>query len=126
MTTEELRSRVEVPHKRRMWGQDVQCEPKLVTEVFGDGKKLICLTPTNTRPNYYVVRVDSTWSLSNWADGELFIDHLDDIYEAIEDEYGRSYDEETEEHRGWPALSDDSGSSWGEIDWAEYADRSAA
>ena len=117
-----LRAHIEAPHMRSMWGQPCKAEPKLVSQVFGNGQQWICLTPINTRPNYYVVRVDSSWRLSNYAEeGELLIEHLDEIYDAIEEQFGSSYDEETGEHHGWPALSEDSGSSWGSFDPTEVA-----
>jgi len=108
-------------HYRRLWGQKHLVRPALVTEVFGDGKKLVCLTPTAHRPNYYVVQVDSSWELDNFASGENFCDHLDDIYDAIEEQFGRSidhFDDCPEDcdgsgkcYQGFPGLSADDGSS---------------
>lgn len=111
-------------HYRKLWGQKHLVTPALVDEVFGDGEKLICLMPTMTRPNYYVVQVDSSWALDNFAEGETLADHLDDIYNAIEEQYGRTIEhsddcpEDCDGSRkcyvGFPGLNSE-GSSWGEI-----------
>jgi hypothetical protein len=114
------------PHERRWWGQPHTVKPVIVDEVFGDGEKLICLSPTNHRPEYYVVQVDSSWNLDNFAEGELLCEHLDEIYDAIEGQFGRPYehgDHEEDEcpdeekcYVGFPGLSEDGGCSWGEIE----------
>lgn len=115
------------------WGKEYDVTPELVPEIFGDGAQVIGLEPLNTRPNYYVVRVDSSWSTSNWGwDKPVLIDHLDDVYVAIEEYFGRAHPEECDcscgsciddcgcgcgcdcwrHHHDWPALNDEVGSSW--------------
>jgi hypothetical protein len=93
------------------WGTEYKITPLLVEEIFGDGKQLIWLEPLATRPNYYVVRVDSKWDIDNGGRDPL-CDHLDDIYEAIENEYGDSDRGEG----GWPALSTSCGMRWGNFE----------
>ena len=59
-----------------------------VTMLFGDGGKAIWLKTFGNPGGHYIVRIDSSWSVSNWGDEPLLIDHLDEIYEAIEEEFG--------------------------------------
>jgi hypothetical protein len=107
-------------HKTHFWGRDYIITPRLVEWVHGDGLQVIYFMPLNTRPNYYVVRIDSKVSLDNCDDGGFHDTVLDDLYEHIEEEYGVSSEEWTsnngrtyQRHNPWPALSDDSGSCWG-------------
>lgn len=99
---------------------------------FGDGLKLIRLFTIEQRPNYHVIRVDSSWSESNWHDGATVGEHTDDIISAIEEECGqaRSYCDECESEpcacegapdydpdAAFPAIDDGCGCSWAEIRW---------
>lgn len=97
----------------RLWGQKHMIEPVLIEGHLGDGMKLVAITPINTRPNYYLIRVDSTWSVYN-RDTPSICEHIDEIYDAIEDEVGpadQTDDDNNEIHVGWPAM-DGSGCSW--------------
>lgn len=117
-TTQRLRAAIERRCKVRHWGSDYTVTPRLVSEVFGDGRQLIWLQPLNTRPNYYVVRIDSAWNRSNLAqEGDVLCDHLDEIYDAIDDEYGRAHKADEDECRDFPALDLDAGCAWGEQEW---------
>lgn len=107
-----LRRAIERPERVHHWGQPHTVTPRLCERIFGDGAALIHITPLNTRPNYYAVRVDSSWALT----GDEFYERLDSIYGALEDEYGAAEDDELGE-REWPALDLDAGSSWGRISW---------
>jgi len=107
-------------HKTHFWGHDYIITPRLVEWVHGDGRQVIYFMPLNTRPNYYVVRIDSGVSLNNSDEGSFHDIVLDDLYDHIEDQFGRS-EEEWEgrngrtyhRHNYWPALSEDNGSCWG-------------
>lgn len=106
------------------WGYDYEVTPALVGEVFGDGRQLIYFTPLATRPNWYVVRVDSSWNESNWSNGDCIGNHTDDIYDAIEEQYGRCYDDEADEEGDpFPALDSDYGVGWGRIAMLEPGGR---
>jgi hypothetical protein len=108
------------PHFRELWGRKYKVEPALVEKVFGDGKKLLCLTPLMTRPNYYVVQIDSKWEL----DAYEFLDRLEEIYDAIEEQYGCDGDEfEGDEPPEFPTLHH-GGSTWGELDFPRKLNRS--
>jgi hypothetical protein len=62
---------------------------RLVYREFGDGHQLIAFHPPNTLPNYFVVRVDSSWQLSDSGQGvPLFCDHIGEIIKAIEAQFG--------------------------------------
>lgn len=106
--TDEEKAFLTRPHERRLWGQPHTVTPVLVSEVLGDGEKLLILSPLMTRPNYYVVQIDSSWDI----DGEEFRDHLDEIYDAVEMEFGSDAEDED---APWPALCG-GGSTWGEIE----------
>ena len=129
------RPKVETPYKITWWGQQYTCDPRFVDEALGDGNVLLGLQPLNTRPNYYVIRVDSSWHLSNCRKCEecpdYLVEHIDEIYEAIEGEYGEVesilydneealLDGEPPESEGWPVLDLSSGSSWFVLDPEEY------
>lgn len=124
--TPRLRALVERKKLVRWWGRKTFVTPRLVSAVFGDGKRLIALAPMMYRPNHFIVRIDSGWNLDNQAsDCELLIDHIDDIYETIEEEYydwpwwksyglkpGRDYGEEDSAR-----VCFEDGSTWWEEEW---------
>lgn len=70
-------------HKVRLWGAQYTVTPRLVEKIFGDGQQHLALWPISSRPEYYVVRIDSQYDL----DADESFDVLDDIYDAIEDEF---------------------------------------
>lgn len=122
--TERERTFLTTPHERSLWGQLHTITPALVDEVFGDGKRIVGLTPTMHRPNYYVAQVDSSWPLENNPCDDTFADHLDEIFDAIEEQYGRSWEhgDDCEDdcnadacHVGFPGLNSE-GCSWFEIE----------
>ena len=108
--------------------QDNTFTPRFVNRVLGDGNLLVGFQPLNTRPYYYVIRVDTSWHLTGCTicSGkceELLADHFDDICDAIEDEYGKKEsisganlkekklvgDNASER---WPAFDLGSGATW--------------
>ena len=108
----------------RFWGRRYFVTPALVAEKLGDGKKLIRFEPMDTRPNYYVVFVDSSWNTSNWEPcKEHICDHLDEIRAAIREQYRERWEtwysdkagREYHRRNRFPALCDASGASWGEL-----------
>lgn len=114
--TARLRAIVERRHKTTFWGRTYFVTPRLVNRIYGDGKKLVGIVPLNTRPNYYVVRVDSTWSPSNWDTGPTLGEHTDEMLWDIEEQFGRAWydDDPPQRKRGrpFPALNDEVGISW--------------
>jgi len=110
--TARLRTLVEQPEQVTFWGAEYTITPRLIGRSFGDGKRMICIQPLATRPNYFVVRVSSEagWDVR---------DELDDIMDAAEDEYGTFGDEEYQEtngdeSRGFPVCDWGVGCTWGE------------
>lgn len=130
------RQKVEAPYPVHWWGQDWTCSPKFVEEALGDGNVLLGLQPLNTRPNYYVIRVDSSWHLDGCRTCEdecpdELREHLDEIYDAIEAEYREKesvrYNNEHELPEGetpdsteWPVLDLECGDRWFTIDPARF------
>jgi hypothetical protein len=119
----ELRELVEVERDAELWGQRYRVTPRLVEEPIGDGSQLIWFETMDSRPNFWVLRVDSLWDLNNVA-----AEQLEEIFEAIEDEYGSCIcDEEPDEEDGptpeeiaacaFPAFHD----STGGCRWGEYS-----
>lgn len=125
--TARVRRMIERPERCRFWGQDYTIVPRLIARVFGDGKHLLCVTPLATRPNYFVVRVDSMMKdprdpfppRTSDPDGGYATSLLDDIMSAAEEEYGYFGDEEYrgkdgEESRPFPVTDWGIGICWGE------------
>ncbi len=110
-------ARLERRYYTRFWGRKRLVRPKFVKAVLGDGRQLLALTPGNTRPNYYYIRVDSAWATSNYSDEENIADHLDEILDAVQEEHGPYSDDE---RLGWPALNWDAGVSWCQVDPLDY------
>lgn len=124
-TTDELRTKIERRHAARLWGQKHFVTPRLVTQVFGDGKKIIWLSGINTRPAYWVVRIDSKWSTSNWDSSPNPSDWLEDVYQAIEEEFGTGEKEDGSLYANahFPQACDlGSGTSWGDYEVHESQD----
>lgn len=120
--TEALRKIVERKRKTLFWGQEHIVAPKLLSDVLGDGQQLMTLTPINTRPNYYVCRIDSSWSLSNWDKHPMPPGQwLEDLYQALEAEFGDGQDEwgQDREDTRWPEARLDGGTSWHGMDWPD-------
>lgn len=104
-----------------LWGRKRIVTPELVPWQFGNGRRVIAIRPIATRRSHYVVAVDDRWDLN--ADGGLR-EHLDEIYRAIEDWFGRCRCEEcqddseaggqpaTSPHGCWPAPCLSGGTEW--------------
>lgn len=117
----DLQARLERPYRTKFWGRRHLVKPRLLNRTFGDGKKLLGLQPLNTRPQYYVVRIDSTWAINNWDDGETVMEHLEELLDAAEEQFGKAWYDDDPPHRKngrpWPALNDDVGTCWFEVKW---------
>lgn len=115
-----------------LWGQESLVTPYLIGQKFGDGMQLVRLWPINQRPSFWLAMVDSRVGLDH-GDELPFIDVVDEIYEAIDEEFGdgnwvcedcgeesrdgsehcHCYDE-----RGFPSGGSlDGGSSWAYAYW---------
>lgn len=132
MTEGQLCSIVERPRWVRFWGQRRRITPRLCDKVFGDGKSLAYWATLDHRPNYYVVRVDSSWSVEATDEGADDIrEHLEEIYDALVDQFG--YTTDTDDHgveierptsrrypRYFPCMPREScGCHWGRIPYSE-------
>lgn len=117
------------------WGCKSEVTPAIVDAHLGNGRRLLRFQPLNTRPDYYLIRVDSKWDCGS---DEFLDNHIEDVIETIIDQYGeiereREYLEEdlreqgieptgdntdlagNEDRMGWPVLSLDSGYTWGTV-----------
>lgn len=127
-----LKAIFEKPFLGTLWvdGDRGILTPYVCNCTLGDGLKLIKIFTINQRPNYHVVRVDSSWNESNWHNGPTVGEHIDNILTAIEEECGpaRPYCEECESNycecdgeyssqEAFPAIDDENGCSWSEVDF---------
>lgn len=105
-------------HRVRFWGCSYTITPRLLHTQFGDGKRVMHLTPLATRPDYYIFCFDSKSDI----DSDAFYDELDYIYMALEDEFGRSEEDWEHDngrtyhkHHDFPAFNDSCGTCWGTL-----------
>lgn len=131
-----LKEVIERPFLGTLWteGDSGMLTPFVCECSFGDGLKLLTISTINQRPNYHVVRVDSSWDVSNWSDGENVGEHIDEIITAIEEECGPAGDylddpcddcgdtcckcsPDFDLRAAWPSIDADTGCSWGTIRW---------
>ena len=120
-STKRLRATIERRRKVRHWGVDYWITPRLIDKVFGDGKTLAYVMPLNTRPNYYVIRIDGEFNDDNMDDDEFRDLLAHEILDAIAEQYGDCDDdcelEAMADKLPWPALDSDCGEYWGELEW---------
>lgn len=96
------------------WGTTHEVTPIPLKETFGDARQLIKFQTLNHRPERYLIQIDSTTDL----DTEEFHDLIEDIAQALEDEFGPSTwqnDAGEWQHDPFPAYSGDSGCTWAHL-----------
>jgi len=91
--------------KRTLWTTPYMVRPALVAKRFGNGRKLLALTPIMHRPHYYLVWIDDTWDL----EADAWLDKLEKIWDAISEEFGARRDED---HYHWPEEDSAGGCAW--------------
>lgn len=95
-----------------MWTIPVMVRPALSAVRHGAGDLLIALYAMNHRPRYYLVWIDSAW----WPEGDdLDLNHLDDVWLALEDEFGRRERKDDGDFKAryrWPEADDSDGCCW--------------
>lgn len=101
------------------WEKEYRITPRCLSKVFGNAKLCMMIQPLNTRPNYYVVFVDSKTEELNDNKEDLFYDFLENICNEIEEEFG-SIDSEGMGNKGFPVANFDSGCKWW---YEEYKER---
>lgn len=121
MTIESLIKTEMTPKTVTHWGQNhYNHVPVLIDNVHGDGQCLICIVPLATRPDYYIIRVDSSVK-------QMIDDDDDEITALIETKLCRmiraehgSYDDHEDYYEKdimepFPALNNSCGYGWEEI-----------
>lgn len=103
------------------WGQKhYNHVPVLIDSIHGDGQCLIYIVPLATRPNYYIIRVDSSVRQMVEDDDDEIIDFIEvKLCRMIRAEHG-SYDDHEDYYEKdvmipFPALNYSCGCGWGEI-----------
>lgn len=69
--------------KVSFWGVDYMITPALVSEIHGDGLQIVGVESMATRPNYYILRIDSSVDITS--------DDFDEdeiLLQPIEEEFG--------------------------------------
>lgn len=115
-----------------LWGSEYKVKPAVAQGFLGDGKRLLRFTPLNTRPDYYLIRVNSSFG-SGVDEG---YDEINDVIDALIEEFSeierqRELLQEdlreqgieptnsntdlngNEDRLGFPVLSLNSGYGWG-------------
>jgi len=114
-------------HVLRFWGSDHTITPVLIEEVHGDGMQLVYFTALATRPNSYVLRIDSNILISeNFEDNDKSLSEKDKaayrevgelLMTMIENRWGNveSERENDEDEMVFPALNDSCGFGYGSL-----------
>lgn len=141
MWTQELLDFLTREQILHLWGQPYTDKLYLVDGIHGDGQQLIWFETMNSRPFYYLIRVDSSLDVENGDDYDLLSDEDNSAYgsftemimQMIEEEVGNidNYEEQidglytNEQERAegfepfeykFPMFSLGAGYSWGEMD----------
>lgn len=122
----------------RLWGDTVTFTPRVLERTFGDGRALFRITTINNRPRWWLIRGCSTWTEDNDDHDGLttLYDEIDEIVQAIADEFGGLPNMESETdpedyvdpHTGapfdpcdlvYPQIDDRTGQSWSHVDWPD-------
>ena len=121
-------------YETTFWGEKCMCTPELIEEKHGDGLQLVYLKPIDTRPNFYLLLIDSKINVSDddslsdddkeeYGDiSELLLrlvetehTNIDHYSENSDGLYYDEYDDSVEPFEfEWPMLSW-CGGSWGSI-----------
>lgn len=119
------------PYDTRFWGEDCHISPAFVQDSDGDGLQLIWLSSIDTRPQFYILRIDSHWDVNSDdfdleymltriseeyedADWYICIDYDNDIYVKEGEEDNPDADRYTWDDLKFPMLRW-GGGSWGLI-----------
>ncbi len=108
------------PKTIRHWGSEIHNHvPVLINKIHGDGQCLLAIVPLNTRPDYYIMRINSSCRQMVADDGDEIRNLLDEkLLDIIEDQCGSHNWEDDEgniQHDPFPTLDLDSGCCWEEI-----------
>lgn len=132
LTLAEFLEKETKPQNVRFWGSDYVVTPALVSEIHGDGLQIVWLSSLFTRPNYYILRVDSSIDLNDdeslseidkqnyGAVYELLLQMIEEEYDCLDryDEgkdglYFDPYDDEVEPFEYEFPMLNWGGGSWG-------------
>lgn len=122
VTIESLIKTEMTPKVVTLWGQKYYNHtPTLIDAIHGDGQCLMYIVPLATRPDYYILRVDSSVSQMIKDDDDEIIDLVEsELCRIIRGEHG-SHDEDDDVNevdviKPFPALNYSCGCGWGEVE----------
>lgn len=122
---EALRRAVCRPTLGYLWvpGEPISFTPALADTIYGDGRALIHISTIQSRPRYYVVRIDSGWYVDGDRDAPNCAPALSGLIGSICIDLARQFG--TARLAGlpglpWPAL-DATGRTWRRVSWPAIA-----
>ena len=122
MAIDDLIKKEMTPKTVTHWGQKhYNHVPVLIDNIHGDGQCFVYIVPLATRPDYYIIRVDSSVKQMIENDDDEIRDLLEsELYAMIETEYGNYDDHEDYDGKDimlpFPALNYSCGCGWGVIE----------
>ena len=90
------------PQEALFWGRTHTVTPAIPDGQLGDGLQIISFSPLNTRPNYYIVRIDSK---TDTKDDDF---DAEEVMELIEETFRDHHDDPG----GFPVLDVECGYAW--------------
>lgn len=119
------------PHWGKLWGQKHWCTPAYCGTVQGNGRQVVWLKTGDSRPDYYILRIDSKTNIDDENfDAEILLCGVEDNYGNHDDFEQQNFDGETmvreryaEKNEPWlpfeacmfPRLSTGNGYWWGKV-----------
>ncbi len=107
-----------------LWGDKMMMKPEIISETQGDALQAVYLCPLDTRPNYYVLRIDSSIDIENveyvneGTKDEINISEM--LLQMVESEHDsiESYEEiEVNGETMYQYNEDEEPKTWAEVDF---------
>lgn len=112
MTIDELIERETAPQSFDWWGHHYEnVTPALATKALGDGAVLLGFRSMDTRPNHWLIRVDSDVAMMDSDELSEYVQTI--VIDALVNEFGEC-DDDCEQNCGcvFPTLILQAGAEW--------------
>lgn len=103
LTIEQLIERETKERTVSFWGEDCTFSPAMVSDKHGDGMQVVWLSSIDTRPLYWLLRIDSSVDLS---DDESLSDDDKDNYGTVEELLIQIVEHEFGDVKGYEMMED--------------------